>query len=85
MGVTALACLERMSLDGCRNLKRLPSCFHNLKSLKELSLNDTTGTVLMDSIKHLKLEKLSLRYLNALRLHAVACATYCGLLLACIN
>jgi len=60
-GVSALSCLQRLNLDGCSNIKQIPITLCTINSLQELSLNDTLGSMLLDSICHFSLEKLSLR------------------------
>ena len=59
--LSALSNLQLLELDNCKSIKHIPSCLAFLKSLRELSLNDTTGLSHVDSINHLKLNKLSLR------------------------
>ena len=60
--LSALSKLELLRLDSCKGIKHIPSCLAPLKSLRELSLDDTTGLSYVDSIKNLKLDKLSLRF-----------------------
>lgn len=45
-------------------MKNIPARLASLKSLRELSLDDTTGFPLVDSIRSFKLDKLSLRFAN---------------------
>ena len=60
-GISTLSQLQKMTLDGCNNLKPLPASLCSIKNLQELSLNDIAGSLLVDSIRNFTLEKLSLR------------------------
>ncbi|CAK7338945.1 unnamed protein product [Dovyalis caffra] len=59
--------LEKLSLNGCQFIKRLPKLLGNLISLKELSLNQSAVEELPDSFGSLSnLEKLSLMWCESL-------------------
>ncbi|KAL3145630.1 hypothetical protein ABBQ32_003174 [Trebouxia sp. C0010 RCD-2024] len=77
-GVSALSNLEILRLDNCKGMKNIPARLSSLKSLRELSLDDTTGFPLVDSIRNLKLDKLSLRRSGV---HQAGCAgfEYCSI------
>lgn len=63
--LSALSKLELLRLDSCKGIKHFRSCLASLKSLRQLSLNYTTGFSHVDSINLLKLDKLSLRFVDA--------------------
>ena len=60
-GLSILSKLEVLKLDNCKGIKSIPACLRHLKSLRELSLNDTNGFSYMDSIRILKIDRLNLR------------------------
>lgn len=60
-GISTLTQLQKLTLDGCNNLKPLPALLCSIKSLQELSLTDIAGSLVVDSIRNFTLEKLSLR------------------------
>ena len=60
--LSALFKLQLLRLDNCKGIKQIPACLSSLTSLRELSLNETAGLIHVDSIRNLKLEKLSLRW-----------------------